>query len=201
MYTLATWCEEQTHWKRPWCWAQLKAGGEGDDRGWDSWMASPKWWIWVWASSGSWSWTEKPGVLQSMGLQRVGHDWVTELNWTDYMYVHACVYYHSNVYIYIYIYIHTHTYIIKRFILWTYGGIHTHTHKDILPCIRYWRRKWQPTPEFLPRESYEQRSLVGFHGIARVRHNLTTKPPPSYNRNVLSVLVVLFSGEYPLINW
>ena len=64
------------------CWKRLMAGGEGDDRGWDGWMASPTRWTWVWASSGSWWWTGKPGVLQSMGSQRVGHDWVTELNWT-----------------------------------------------------------------------------------------------------------------------
>ena len=80
---LATWCEELTHWKRPWCWAILKAGGEGDDRGWDGWMASPTQWTWVWASSRSWWWTGKPGVLRTMGLQRVRHDWETELNWTD----------------------------------------------------------------------------------------------------------------------
>ena len=77
----ATWCEELTHLQRPWCWERLKAGGEGDDRGWDGWMASPTWWTWVWVSSGTWWWTGKPGVLQSMGWQRVGHDWVTELNW------------------------------------------------------------------------------------------------------------------------
>ena len=76
---LATWCEELTHWKRAWCWERLKAGGEGDDRGWDGWMESPTWWTWVWASSGSWWWTGRPGVLQSMGWQRVGHDWATEL--------------------------------------------------------------------------------------------------------------------------
>ena len=76
-----TWCEELTHWKRPWCWERLKVGGEGDDRGWDSWMASPTRWTWVWASSKSWWWTGKPGMLQSMGSQGVGHDWVTELNW------------------------------------------------------------------------------------------------------------------------
>ena len=52
--TLATWCEELSHWKRPWCWERLKVGGEGDDRGWDGWMASPTWWTWVWSSSGSW---------------------------------------------------------------------------------------------------------------------------------------------------
>ena len=53
---LATWCEELTHLKRSWCWERLKAGGEGGNRGWDSWMASPTWWTWVWASSGSWGW-------------------------------------------------------------------------------------------------------------------------------------------------
>ena len=60
---------------------KLKAGGEGDNRGWDGWMASPTPWTWVWASSRSWWWIGKPGVLQSMGSQRVGHDWATELNW------------------------------------------------------------------------------------------------------------------------
>ena len=79
--TLATWWEELTHWKRPWWWAWLKAGGEGDDRGWDGWMASPTLCTWVWVNSRSWWWTGRPGVLQSMGSQRVGHDWVTELNW------------------------------------------------------------------------------------------------------------------------
>jgi len=79
--TLATWCEEPTHWKRPWCWEKLKAGGEGDYRGWEGFIASPTQCTWVWASSGSWWWTQKPGVLQSMGSQRDRHDWVTELNW------------------------------------------------------------------------------------------------------------------------
>ena len=80
--TLITWCEELTHWKRPWYWERLKVGGEGDNRGCDSWMASPTRWTWDWASFGSWWWMGKPGMLQSMGLQRVRHDWVTELNWT-----------------------------------------------------------------------------------------------------------------------
>ena len=75
-------CEDLTHWKRPWCWEGLKAGGEGDDRGWDGWMSSPTGWTWVSASSGSWWWTGKPGVLQSMWLQRVRHVWATDLNWT-----------------------------------------------------------------------------------------------------------------------
>ena len=73
-------CEELTHWKRLWCWEGLGAGGEGDDRGWDGWMASLTQWTWVWVNSGSWWWTGRPGVLQSMGSQRVGHDWATELN-------------------------------------------------------------------------------------------------------------------------
>ena len=72
------------YWKNPWCWERFKAGGEGDDRGRDGWMASPTRWTRVWASSGSWWWTGKPGMLQSIGLQRVGHDWVTELNWWIY---------------------------------------------------------------------------------------------------------------------
>ena len=78
--TLTTWCKELTYLKRPWCWERLKAGGEGDDRGWDGWMASPTWWTWVWVGSQSWWWTGKPGVLQSLGSQRVGHKWETELN-------------------------------------------------------------------------------------------------------------------------
>ena len=62
-------------------WERLKAGGEGDNRGWAGWMASPTQRIRFWASSGSWWWTGKPGMLQSMGSQRVGHDWATELSW------------------------------------------------------------------------------------------------------------------------
>ena len=62
---------------------KLKVGGEGDDRGWGAWMASLMRWTQVWVSSGSWWWTERPGMLQSVGLQRVKHDWVTELNWKD----------------------------------------------------------------------------------------------------------------------
>ena len=79
--TLATSCKELIHWKRLWCWEGLGAGGEGDDRGWDGWMASLTRCTWVWVNSGSWWWTGRPGMLQFMGSQRVGHDWVTELNW------------------------------------------------------------------------------------------------------------------------
>ena len=74
----------KTHLKRPWCWERLRAGGGGDDRGWDSWMASPTQWTRVWVNSGCWWWTGRPGVLWFMGLQRVSDlqrlsDW-TELN-------------------------------------------------------------------------------------------------------------------------
>ena len=81
--TLDISCKELTHWKRPWCWEGLGAGGEGDNRGWNGWMASPTWWTWVWVNSGSWWWTGRPGVLRFTGSQRVGHDWATELNWTE----------------------------------------------------------------------------------------------------------------------
>ena len=69
-------------WK-DWCWEWLKAGGKGDDRGWDGWRASPNQWKWVWVNSGSWWWIGRSGMLQSMGLQTVRHDWVTELNWAS----------------------------------------------------------------------------------------------------------------------
>ena len=71
--------------ERPWCWERLKVGGEGDDWGWDGWMASPTRWTWVWVNSGSWWWTGRPGVLRFIGSQRVGHDWATEqkhIKWT-----------------------------------------------------------------------------------------------------------------------
>jgi len=76
--TLATWCEELTDWRRPWCWERLKVGREGVDRGWDGWMASPTEWTWIWASSGTWWWTGKPGMLQSVASAWLS-DW-TELN-------------------------------------------------------------------------------------------------------------------------
>ena len=81
--TLATSCEDLTHWKRLWCWEGLGAGGEGDDRGWDGWMASWTRWTWVWVNSGRWWWTGRPGMLWFMESQRVGHDWGTELNWSE----------------------------------------------------------------------------------------------------------------------
>ena len=80
--TLATWCEELTHWKRHWHWERMKAGGEGDDGGRDGWMASLTRWTWVWANSRRWWRTGKPGVLQSMELhsQTWPSDW-TKLKW------------------------------------------------------------------------------------------------------------------------
>ena len=74
-------CEELTYWKRPWCWEGLGAGGEGDNRGWDGWMASLTQWAWVWVNSRSWWWTGRPGVLRFMGSQSRTRlsDW-TELN-------------------------------------------------------------------------------------------------------------------------
>ena len=72
-------------WKRLWSWEGLGARGKGDDRGWDGWMVSPTQWTWVWVNSGSWWWTGRLGMLQFMGSQRVGHNWATELNWTELM--------------------------------------------------------------------------------------------------------------------
>ena len=86
------WCEELSHLKRPWCWERLRAGGVGDDRRWDGWMASPTQWTWVWVSSGSWWWTGRPGELWLMGSQRVGQDCRTEMNWTELIHVKQSIY-------------------------------------------------------------------------------------------------------------
>ena len=71
----------RAHWKGPWCWERLRAGGEGDDREWDGWITSPIRWTWDWVDSESWWWTGRPDMLQFMGSQRVRHDWATEMNW------------------------------------------------------------------------------------------------------------------------
>ena len=78
-------------WKKPWCWERLKAGGEGDNRGWDGTMASPTQWAWVWISSRSWWWTGRSGLLWFMGSQRVRYDWATELNVCVYYFICVCV--------------------------------------------------------------------------------------------------------------
>ena len=69
-----------SYWKRPWCWERLRAGGKGDNRGWDGWMASLTQWTWAWVNSWSCWWAGRLGILQSMGSQRVGNDWESELN-------------------------------------------------------------------------------------------------------------------------
>ena len=80
--TLAIWCKELTHWKRPWCWETLTAGGEGDNRGWDGWMASPMWWPWVWVGSGSWWWDREAWACCSLqGCKEL--DMTEWWNWTE----------------------------------------------------------------------------------------------------------------------
>ena len=79
--TLATWCEELTHWKRPWCWARLKAGGEGDDREWDGWMASLTQWTQVWVNSRSWWWQGSLACCGPWGCKEL--DTTEWLNWTE----------------------------------------------------------------------------------------------------------------------
>ena len=79
---LAIWWEELTHLKRPWCWERLKFGREVGDSRWDDWVASLTQWTWVWVNSRGCWWTGSPGVLQSMGSQRLRHGWVAELNWS-----------------------------------------------------------------------------------------------------------------------
>ena len=72
---------ELTHWKRPWCWEGLRVGEEGDDRGWDGWMASLTLCTWVWVNSRSWWWTGMPGVLWFMGRKEL--NMTEQLKWTE----------------------------------------------------------------------------------------------------------------------
>ena len=157
---MVTSCKELTHWKRPWCWEGLRAGGEGDYRGWDGWMASPTRWAWVWVNSGSLWWTGRPGVLQFMGLQRVGHDWATELNWTelnivgwDFIENHI-----TDVLKFCFtadglkIWFFFFRKLLSSWSTFKYGMVHK------VP----WRRKMQPTPVFLPGKFHGLRSLAGY---------------------------------------
>jgi len=168
--------EELTHWKRLWCWEGLGAGREGDDRGWDGWMASPTWWTWVSVNSGSWWWTGRPGVLQFMGSQRVRHDWATDLIWSDLKRKCGERKHQSGGGINIYM-------LLYMALPWWLTGIK----KSACQCRRgrfnpwvgniLWRRKWQPTSVFLPGKLHEQRSLVGYSpwDHKRVRYDLETR--------------------------
>ena len=145
----------------------MKAGGKGDDRGLDGWMASPTQWTWVWASSRRWWRTGKPGVLQSVGLQRVRHNWVAEQQYIIHKYKYflhyillKCVYYNAHgmtCYLLIYWMV---------FPWWLGGKESTCQCKRCRfnPWVRKipWRKKWQPTPVFLPGKSHGQRSLAGY---------------------------------------
>ena len=93
--TLASWREELTHWKRPWCWERLKAGGEGVDRGWDGWMASLTQWTWVWVDSGSWWWKGGLAWCSPCGCRE--SDMSERLNRTE----HVCILinpYHGSIF-------------------------------------------------------------------------------------------------------
>ena len=91
--------------KRLWCWEGLGAGGEGDDRGWDGSMASRTRWTWVWVNSRRWWWTGRPGVLRFTGSQRVGHDWVTELNWAELKRVNPKSSHHKEIFFFLFLYV------------------------------------------------------------------------------------------------
>ena len=135
-----TWWKELTHWKRPWYWERLKEAGEGYNRGWDSWMASPTQWTWVWASSGSW-WYKyihqfvSVKFVQSMGSQRVRHDWVTNLKTIG----------GTN----------------GKEPTWQYRRCKRHGFDSWVGKISK-RKAWQLTPIFLPGESHGQGSLLGY---------------------------------------
>ena len=157
------WSPDMKNWLtgKDWCWERLKAGGEGKDRGWDDWMSSLTQWTWVWVNFKSWWWTGRPGMLQFMGLQRVRHDWMTELNWTELKFSTPLDKYQRPQ-------------LLKSFP----GGIRGK--ESACQCRRHgfhlwvgkipWRRAWQPILVFLPGESHGQRSLAGtVHRITKSR--------------------------------
>ena len=133
---------------------KLEAGGEGDDRGWDGWMASRTQWTWVWINSGSWQWTVRPGMLQSIGSQRVQHEWATELNWTDWTSIHLLG--EMSIYVFnpflnsIVCFCVVELYVLLVY-FWNWA----------LVCCIIWRRQWHPTPVLLPGKSHGWKSLGG----------------------------------------
>ena len=138
----STWCKEQTHWKRLWCWGKLRARREGGNREWHGWIASLTQRTWVWADTGRWCWTKKTGVLQFMGSQRVGHNLVTE----QWQHIESILYFDCiNVNILI--------------VMLQYGFARCTIEGNE---VKDRRRQWHPTPVLLPRESHGQRSLVGW---------------------------------------
>ena len=155
-------------------WERLNVGGEGDDRGWDGWMASLTQWIWVWVNSRSWWWTGRPGVLQSLGVAKIWtwlSDW-TDLNWYTYKYVYKETYtLVYDIYPYVYIYIHTHTLGFPR---WHSGKV------SPCQCRRHKRCRFNPWFRKMPwsRKSssgkfHWQRSLVGYSPWGRIESNTT----------------------------
>ena len=165
---LYLWCwssnpmEELTHRKRLWFWDRLKAGGEGGDRGWEGWMASPTRWTWIWANSRRWWRTWKPHVLQSLGLQRVGHDLMTEQQQivTNY----ASIIREGNGTPFQYSCLETPMDGGAWWELQSMGSLrvgHDWATSFSLFTFMHWRRKWQRTPGFLPGESQGRGSLVG----------------------------------------
>ena len=152
-----------THWKRLWCWEGLGAGGEGDDRGWGVWMASLTRCTWVWVNSGSWWWTGRPGVLRFTGLQRVGHDRATELNWTEWLVVELG----NEVGL-------SNSTCLECEVPRMYGitVVLTHVSSSSVPPrknisvlfqmlqLSLPEAQWHPTPVLLPRKSHGRRSLV-----------------------------------------
>ena len=157
---LATWWEELTHWKKPWCWERLKAGGERDNREWDGWMASLTWWTWIWANSGREWRTEKPGVLQSMGLQI--QTWLS--NWAKSVVILLDTYWEIELL--------GHMVVVLQS-MGSLGVRHDWATSLSLFTFMHWRRTWQPTPVFLPGESQGRGSLVGccLWGLHRVGHD------------------------------
>ena len=129
--TLATWCEELTHWKSPWCWERVRAGGEGDGRGWDGWMASPTQWTWIWANSG-WQWkTGEPGH----GYQKVGRDLATEQQLVDNVTFTSDVQQNDSViYIYIYMYVYIYIYIYIYNFFGFFSIVDYHKILNTVPC-------------------------------------------------------------------